>query len=112
MNADLTTLPTARTEPTGGAKPTGAAAAAGPGYGPLVLPEDGIVDPIAVEIAASGARPVALTQTERVLAAARILAAGGSRNDIATRLHVSGNSARHLAERARRVGDTGDLWAA
>ncbi|QKG27301.1 hypothetical protein [Actinomadura verrucosospora] len=104
MNADLTALPTAPTEPTG--------AAAGPGHGPLVLPEDGIVDPIAIEIAASGARPVALTQTERVLAAARILAAGGSRNDIATRLHVSGNTARHLADRARRVGDPGDLWAA
>jgi hypothetical protein len=107
MNTDLASLPTTRTEPTGTA-----ATAAGGGYGPFVLPEDGIVDPIAIEIAASGARPVALTQTERVLAAARILAAGGGRNDIATRLHVSGHTARTLADRARRINDFGDLGAA
>jgi DNA-binding CsgD family transcriptional regulator len=111
MTTDLAPLPAHGTKPVDATKPTGGAAAR-LGYGPLVLPEDGIVDPIAIEIAASGSRPVALTQTERVLAAARILAAGGSRNDIATRLHVSGNTARTLADRARRVGDTGDLWAA
>jgi hypothetical protein len=38
-----------------------------------LLPEDGI----ATEIAALGARPVALTRTERRLAAALILACGG-----------------------------------
>ncbi|MGK5559192.1 hypothetical protein ACSNOI_47105, partial [Actinomadura kijaniata] len=47
---------------------------------PWLLPDDGIVDYIAVEIAASGHRPVRLTRTERLLAAALILAAGGSFN--------------------------------
>ncbi|WP_021592042.1 hypothetical protein [Actinomadura welshii] len=100
MSVDLTTLDTP------------AVPAPAPGYGPLVLAEDGIVDPIAIEIAASGSRPVALTHTERVLAAARILAAGGGVNVIAERLHVSGSTARRLAHRARDVGDPGDLWAA
>jgi hypothetical protein len=44
----------------------------------LVLADDGIVDPIAVEIAARGTRTVALTPAERQLAAARILARGGT----------------------------------
>ncbi|MEU8303420.1 hypothetical protein AB0C84_07635 [Actinomadura sp. NPDC048955] len=93
-------------------RPADAPAATGTGAGPLMLPEDGIVDPIAIEIAASGTRPVALTHTERVLAAARILAAGGGANTIAARLHVSGSTARTLAHQARRIGDAGDLWAA
>ena len=54
-----------------------------------VLPEDGIVDEIAVAIAAAGTRPVALTRTERWLAAGRILAAGGTPFLICKRLHVS-----------------------
>ncbi|WP_171069460.1 hypothetical protein [Actinomadura geliboluensis] len=52
------------------------------------------------------------THTERVLAAARILAAGGCVSTIAARLHVSGNAARNIARRARDLGDPGDLWAA
>ena len=39
-----------------------------------VLPEDGIVDEIAVAIAAAGTRPVALTRTERWLAARPVAA--------------------------------------
>ena len=35
-----------------------------------VIPDDGIIDPIAVEIAASGKRPVRLTLPERRAAAA------------------------------------------
>jgi hypothetical protein len=38
------------------------------------LPDDGIIDPIAVEIAARGIRSVALTRAERQAAAAAILA--------------------------------------
>lgn len=64
------------------------------------LPEDGIVDDIAVEIAARGDRPVALTPTERRIAARRILAAGGNAQDVATRLHLSGHRARDLAANA------------
>lgn len=44
----------------------------------FMLADDGIIDPIAVEIAARGIRPVALTHAERQLAAARILARGGT----------------------------------
>jgi hypothetical protein len=63
-----------------------------------LLPEDDIIDPIAVELAASGARPVALTPTERHLAAAFILAAGGTPNTIAKRLHMAHAAARDLAD--------------
>ena len=62
-----------------------------------VLPEDGIVDEVAVAIAAAGTRPVALTRTERWLAAARILAAGGTPFLICKRLHVSGRTALTMA---------------
>ena len=66
-----------------------------------VLPEDGIVDEIAVEIAASGHRRVALTRTERRLAAARILAQGGTVCDVATRLHLSWTTARALVDQVK-----------
>ncbi|GGP92223.1 DNA-binding CsgD family transcriptional regulator [Actinomadura coerulea] len=79
---------------------------------PRVLPEDGIVDPIAIEIAVSGSRPVDLTHTERVLAAAQILAAGGGASTIAARLYVSGSTARALAHQARKAGAPGDVRAA
>ena len=59
----------------------------------LTLPDDGIIDPVAVEIAARGIRPVALTAAERQLAAARILACGGTLTSICARLHVSGATA-------------------
>ncbi len=68
----------------------------------LVLADDGIIDPIAVEIAARGFRPVALTRAERQLAALRILARGGTPYLIAKRLHVSRTTALTLA--ARRQG--------
>ena len=76
------------------------------------LPEDGIVDPIAVEIAATGTRRVALTPTERLLAAARILAAGHSVTEMARRLHIGGEVARSLARKAERRGllPPPDLW--
>jgi hypothetical protein len=66
-----------------------------------LLPDDGIIDPVAVEIAARGARRVRLTAAERRLAAALILARGGSPNDIARRLCMSGNSANALAASIR-----------
>lgn len=62
-----------------------------------ILPDDGIIDPIAVEIAASGQRRVRLTKAERQLAAQNILAQGGGLSAIARRLHVSGTIARALA---------------
>jgi hypothetical protein len=63
----------------------------------LALADDGIIDPIAVEIAARGTRTVALTPAEQQLAAARILARGGTPYLIAKRLHVSGTTALTLA---------------
>ncbi|XVQ08106.1 hypothetical protein ACQP1W_36890 [Spirillospora sp. CA-255316] len=77
-----------------------------------VLPEDGIVDPIAVEIAAAGSRRVALTPAERLLAAARILAAGHPQAEISRRLHVPLHVAHALAYRVRRLGlvPVPDLW--
>ena len=74
------------------------------------LPEDGILDPIAIELAARGIRPVALTPAERITAAAaaRILAKGGTPALIARRLHVSGTTALILAARIQhsRMGAT------
>jgi hypothetical protein len=67
----------------------------------LVLADDGVIDPIAVEIAARGTRPVALTATERELAAARILARGGTPYLISEGLHISGSTALALAARCQ-----------
>jgi DNA-binding CsgD family transcriptional regulator len=69
----------------------------------LVLADDGIIDPIAVELAARGTRTVALTRLERQLAAARILARGGTPYLISKRLHVNGTTALTLAARCQDV---------
>ena len=71
-------------------------ACAWPGW---TLPEDGIPGPIAIELAARGIRPVALTPAERLTAAARILARGGTPALIACRLHISGSTALALTAR-------------
>ena len=47
----------------------------------LALADDGIIDPVAVEIAARGIRPVALTRAGRHLAAATALARGSTDTD-------------------------------
>jgi hypothetical protein len=67
----------------------------------LALTDDGIIDLIAIDIAACGARPVALTRAERQLAAACILARGGTAYLIAKRLYVSGTTALALAARCQ-----------
>jgi hypothetical protein len=67
----------------------------------LALPGDGIIDLIAVEVAARGVRTVALTRADQQLAAARILARGGTPYAISKRLHVSGTTALLLAARWR-----------
>ena len=64
---------------------------------PWVLPEDGVLDPRAVEVAASGERRVRLTRREQRAAAARILAHGGTAWTIAKRLHLRYSVARALA---------------
>jgi hypothetical protein len=67
-----------------------------------VLADDGIIDPIAVEIAARGTRAVALTAPERQAAAARILARGGTPHLVSKWLRVSGTTAAKLADLYRR----------
>lgn len=67
----------------------------------LTLSDDGIIDLIAVEIAARGVRTVALTRAEWQLAAARILARGDTPYIISRRLHVSGTTAVLVAARWR-----------
>ena len=52
---------------------------AGAVYTSWLLPDDGIIDPVAVEIAARGTRRVRLTARERRAAAALIVARGGTR---------------------------------
>lgn len=69
----------------------------------LVFADDGIIDMVAVEIAARGMRPVALTPAERQLAAARILARGGTPYLVAKRLHISGSTALALAAECQAV---------
>jgi hypothetical protein len=73
---------------------------------PWVLPEDGIIDHIAVELAATGARRVALTPGERLAVAARVIAAGGTPHTIARRLGCNSRAAHALAAaaRAQRLG--------
>ena len=69
----------------------------------LALADDGIIDLIAVDIAVRGARTVSLTRAERQLAAAWILARGGTPYLISKRLHVSGTTALALAARCQDV---------
>jgi hypothetical protein len=67
-----------------------------------VLADDGIIDPIAVEIAARGIRAVALTAAERQAAAARILARGGTPYRVSKRPRMSGTTAAKLAGLCRQ----------
>lgn len=71
-----------------------------------VLPDDGIIDLVAVQIAASGNRPVALTAVERQLAAAAILARGGTPDQVSKLLRVSGTTALALAARCQHARAT------
>ena len=69
-----------------------------------LLPEDGVIDPIAIDLATRGVRPVALTPAERRIAAAFILATGGTATTIAKRLHMAHSAARALAEQINADG--------
>jgi hypothetical protein len=62
-----------------------------------MLPDDGIIDPIAVEIAVKGERRVALTAPERLAAAELILARGGTVSILAERLCMSASAAAALS---------------
>lgn len=71
---------------------------------PNWLPEDGVFDPIAVDIAAAGARVVRMTDRERLAASKRILAAGGNSGTIITRLGITNSQAVRLMHEARNSG--------
>lgn len=67
-----------------------------------LIPEDGVTDELAVELAASGERRVRLTHNERRLATARILAHGGTPSLVYERLGLTTLSAAvSLVERVR-----------
>lgn len=61
-----------------------------------LLPDDGIIDPVAVAIAAAGTRRVRMTLPERRAAAALIIARGGTRHQVAKRLFVGWSTAAAL----------------
>ena len=72
---------------------------------PWLIPDDGIVDEVAIETAVRGRRPVRLTRLERACAAALILATGGSTDDLVRQLRVSKPTACALARQARRLAE-------
>jgi hypothetical protein len=85
---------------------------------PNLLPEDGIIDEVAVEAAIYGiprvsGQPLRLTQKERELAGALILARGGTEETLRARLYLpSARSARELFELiASPSTDAGELAA-
>ncbi len=80
-----------------------------PAYTSWLLPDDGIIDPVAVEIAANGTRRVRLTAPERRAAAALIVARGGTAHEVAWRLCMSGYAAKQLAASVRAAADPVEL---
>lgn len=62
-----------------------------------LIPDDGIIDEVAIVVAATGQRPVALTRTERRLAFAVLLASGFPVGEIARRLAMDKSRALRLA---------------
>jgi hypothetical protein len=61
-----------------------------------LLDEDGVVDRVAVAVAAAGLRDVRLTPAERQLAAAQIMATTGKLAIVCSRLHISAREAARL----------------
>lgn len=61
------------------------------------LDDDGIVDPIAVELAAKGTRPVELTETEQTAAAVLMIKRGVPRPLVAYRLRLGASTVRRIA---------------
>ena len=71
---------------------------------PWRIKDDGIIDEVAVEIAAAGTRLVRLTRPEQRLAAAQILSRGGSNDDIERNLGIGMNTALRIEREARKAG--------
>ena len=63
-----------------------------------IIPDDGIIDAVAIRVAASGRRRVRLTKVERRLAAALIVAQGGTTCRVAKFLGLSSRTAQMLID--------------
>lgn len=65
---------------------------------PLVRPDDGIVDEIAIARACAG-EPVPLTRVERLEAVRILHGRGYSNSEIGRRLHLAGSTTKHLVDK-------------
>lgn len=70
------------------------------------LREDGIIDPIAVEIAAHGSRVIALTKREQVLAVWLMERWGLTQREMERRLNLSDFTVYYLRQSAFRITET------
>lgn len=70
-----------------------------------LLPEDGIVDRIAIEIAVQGDRAVGLTQRERVLAVWLMEHQGLSQRVMESRLKLPDHTVYYLRQSAMRISE-------
>lgn len=85
--------------------------------GGYLLPDDGLIDEVAVSIAVSGARRVRLTEAERLEAAARMIRRGADVAELAAHLGTNpataGRLVRALGYRLTRPEpSTGHRWIA
>jgi hypothetical protein len=80
-----------------------------PQAGRHTIPNDGLIDPIAIEIAVRGTREVRLTWPERYIAAAMMHRLGVSFAEINMRLHwrMSEKTTRKIREVADAIGRPG-----
>lgn len=72
---------------------------------PNFLPNDGLIDWQAIEVAAQGLREVSLTWVETVIAAGMILAEGGGVREVERRMHVFLKSSSERLAEARAIAD-------
>lgn len=64
----------------------------------ITLPEDGIIDEVAIYIAVNGLRKIAMTHRERVEAVRRLLLQGGSIREMCDNLHVQPKIIREILD--------------
>lgn len=73
--------------------------------GEAALPNDGVIDWVAIELAVQEARPVRLTWIERDIAAGEMLARGDDPKDVYRILGVNLFKKDARAERVKRIAD-------
>lgn len=67
----------------------------------MLLPDDGFIDPVAVELAVSGKRAVRMTHAERIEAVRRLMGGSLTFTEIGERIGVSMSHAKRLSVAAR-----------